>query len=146
MPITDYGTVGSQIGGGTIGQNSMRNFSDEMNMASNGLQNVAKRKANQFQNEAMKEMAKYGAAPSGGGNNIGSIANGASSLLKALGGLGGGGSSIGGGGSSWSMGSSGFDLSGDIFSAGALDSIPDFGSSIDMGMDAGFDFSSGLGF
>lgn len=152
MAITDYGAVSSQIGGGTVGKNSMRNFTSEMDMSRNGLASVAKRKANAFQNEAIRETAKQGQAPASGGNwaaGVGQALSGLKGLMGQSGNNGYNSNAYGGGNSSWYDGSglgfdtsiggygdtmvnTGFDLSGgSIFSDAAMDSIvsPDFGFS-----------------
>ena len=85
MALTDYGAVSSQIGGGTVGQNSMRNFTDEMNMGSQSLMAMAKSKANKFQADALVEIAENGGtpAPTGGADWAGV----AGSALKGVSGL-----------------------------------------------------------
>ena len=157
MAITDYGAVSSQIGGGTVGKNSMRNFDSGMSMARSGLATYAKSKATEWQKEALLETAKYGQAPTSGSGNIASGIGSALQGLKGLAGAFGGNNNNnnGGGGGSWMgtgpYGSFGdtsgyntsfdigggfnagaFDTGGGIFSDSAMDSIvsPDFGFSI----------------
>lgn len=141
MSLTDFGSVSSQIGGGTIGQNSQRNFRNEMEMGSKGLQSAAFLKAEEFRNKTKIEKAKMGVAPTTtgvGGSALGSAA----SALKGLTGLLGGQGSSGFGGDFASQGAfgigeaaaTGFDTS-SIFSSGALDSVSS--GAFDIGSVAG---------
>ena len=142
MSLTDFGSVSSQIGGGTIGQNAQRNFRNEMDMAGVGLQTMAAEKARGFQRKALIETAEFGQAPVPTGGGINPILGGATKALEALKGIGGlfGQNSGGGFGSQGAYGigqaaTSGFDLGGSIFSSGALESASS--GAFDIGSAAG---------
>ncbi len=139
MALTDFGSVSSQIGGGTVGQNSQRNFRNEMDMAGVGLQAMASEKAREFQRKALIETAELGQAPVPTGGGINGALGGAAQALKGIGGLFGQGS--GGGFASqgaYGIGqaaTSGFDLGSSIFSSGALESASS--GAFDIGSAAG---------
>ena len=141
MSLTDFGSVSSQIGGGTIGQNAQRNFRNEMDMAGVGLQTIAAEKARGFQREALIETAKLGQAPVPTGGGINGALGGATQALKGIGNLFGQ-NSGGGFGSQGAYGigqaaTSGFDLGGSIFSSGALESASAGAFDIGIGSAAG---------
>ena len=141
MALTDYRAVSSQIGGGTVGQNSMRNFTDEMNMGSQSLMAMARSKANKFQADALVEIAENGGTPAPtGGTDWAGVAGSALKGVSGLFGQSGGGAGMGTGtydfgtgvgvgdlGISGDYGAGAFDLGGGLFSSGALDSIGSMG-------------------
>lgn len=139
MSLTDFGSVSSQIGGGTVGQNAQRNFTNGMQMAGAGLQVMASEKAKEFQRKALIETAELGQAPVPTGGSINGALGGATQALKGISGLFGQGS--GGGFSSqgaYGIGqaaTSGFDLGSSIFSSGALESASS--GAFDIGAAAG---------